>query len=472
MTRLLAIARNAFTETIRQPVFLVIILLTFVVLVLDIPLSGWTMGAGRAEYVETDQKMLVNMGLSTLLLAGLFISAFSAAGVVNREIENRTVLTVISKPVHRATLVAGKFLGVAAALVVAYYLCSLAFLLTVRHGVVSTASTPIDVPVIVLGGVAVAVAVIAAALLNYFFGWNFIASAVACASILLSVAVGAITVIGKAWELQRFGHGLSPQVLVALLIGLLCVLVFAAIAIAASTRMGWFMTLTVCLALFVVGSASRPLLLGWAEGNLAARGLYRIWPNFWYFYAIDSLMKQQPIPLSYVGMTAAYAGCQIVAFLAIGMALFQRRELETSSGGGPLGVSMLAGLGRIGAVAAAFAGAVVVANLRSPIQIATGAGMIAMGVFGWFYWGWFGRGLKWTWYATLASIVAEVAGFVTVVVLVLLAGGPRPWYGAIPYCVGIGLCLIVLGVLVLPVTRHHFGFAGGKRRPGLLAVRD
>ncbi|HET6429086.1 MAG TPA: ABC transporter permease [Phycisphaerae bacterium] len=472
MIRLLAIARNAFTETIRQPVYLVIILLTFVVLVLDIPLSVWTMGAGRADYLRTDQQMLVNMGLSTLLLAGLFISAFSAAGVVNREIENRTVLTVISKPVHRATLVAGKFLGVAASLAVAYYVCSLAFLLTVRHGVVSTASTPIDVPVIVLGAVALLGAVIGAGLLNYFFGWNFAASAVACSCLLLSAAVGAITVIGKEWQLQPFGLGLSLDLVVALLIGLLCVLVFAAVAIAASTRLGWFMTLTVCLGLFVVGSASRPLLLGWAEGNLAARGLYRVWPNFWYFFAIDSLMKEKAIPLSYVGLTAAYAGCQIVAFLGIGMALFQRRELEAASGGGPLGVSILAGLGRIGAVVGAFAGAVVVANFRGPLEIAAGGGLIAAGVLGWFYWGWFGRGLKWAWYTTAALIVLAAAGCVSRLVQVVGEGGPRPWFRAIPWCVGIGLCLVLLGVLFLPVTRHHFGFGGGKRRPGMLAVSN
>ena len=140
MTRLLAIARNAFVETIRQPIFGVLILLTFLVLVLDVPLSSWTMGRGQAEYRSTDQQMLLSLGLSQLLISGLWISAFSAAGVLSREIEDRTVLTVVSKPVPRAVLVLGKYVGVAAALIAAYYLCSLAFLMTVRHGVMPTAS--------------------------------------------------------------------------------------------------------------------------------------------------------------------------------------------------------------------------------------------------------------------------------------------------------------------------------------------
>ena len=107
MTGLLAIARNAFVEMVRQPIYGVLIFLTFVVLVLDLPLSSWTMGDELAQYQRTDQKMLVNMGLSTLLLSGLFVSAFGAAGVVSREIRDRTILTVVAKPVPRAVVVLG-----------------------------------------------------------------------------------------------------------------------------------------------------------------------------------------------------------------------------------------------------------------------------------------------------------------------------------------------------------------------------
>ena len=50
MIRLLAISRNAFVEAIRQPVYGVLILVTFMVLVLDLPLSTYTMGTGVADY--------------------------------------------------------------------------------------------------------------------------------------------------------------------------------------------------------------------------------------------------------------------------------------------------------------------------------------------------------------------------------------------------------------------------------------
>ena len=76
MTQLLAIARNAFVEAVRQPVFGVIILLTLAFLVLIVPLSSWTMGGVVAAYKETDQQLLVNLAMSTLLISGLITSSF------------------------------------------------------------------------------------------------------------------------------------------------------------------------------------------------------------------------------------------------------------------------------------------------------------------------------------------------------------------------------------------------------------
>ncbi|NLW85431.1 MAG: ABC transporter permease subunit, partial [Planctomycetes bacterium] len=158
----LAIARNTFLQTIRQPIYGILILVTFTILVLAVPLAGWTMGESGGDYHDTDQKMLENLGLSTLLVGGLFIAAFSASSVLAREIEDHTALTVISKPISRPVFVLGKFSGVAAAVALAYYLCSLVFLMTIRHRVMPAASDPYDIPVIVLGVSAFVLAIVVA----------------------------------------------------------------------------------------------------------------------------------------------------------------------------------------------------------------------------------------------------------------------------------------------------------------------
>ena len=81
MTRLFAIARNAFVETIRQPIYGVLILVTIAVLVLDTFMSsGYTMGRGSGEYAATDQQMMINLGLSTLLVSGALIVLLAVRG--------------------------------------------------------------------------------------------------------------------------------------------------------------------------------------------------------------------------------------------------------------------------------------------------------------------------------------------------------------------------------------------------------
>ena len=60
---LLAIARNAFLESIRQPIFAVLLIVGILAMVLNVNLAAFTL--------EDDNKLLIDLGLSTLFLAGL-----------------------------------------------------------------------------------------------------------------------------------------------------------------------------------------------------------------------------------------------------------------------------------------------------------------------------------------------------------------------------------------------------------------
>ncbi|NQW49042.1 MAG: ABC transporter permease, partial [Planctomycetes bacterium] len=88
---LFTIARNAFLESIRQPVQAVLICAALLALVLNLNVAGYTL--------EDDNKLLIDLGLSTLFLSGILMAAFTATSVLSREIENKTLLTVVSKPV-------------------------------------------------------------------------------------------------------------------------------------------------------------------------------------------------------------------------------------------------------------------------------------------------------------------------------------------------------------------------------------
>ena len=96
----LAIARNAFREAVRDRVLYNLVL--FVML-----LTGAAIFIGELSGGQ-ERKIIVDLGLSTMLLFGIFISIFVGVGLVYKEIERRTVYAIFSKPVGRGEFLIGK----------------------------------------------------------------------------------------------------------------------------------------------------------------------------------------------------------------------------------------------------------------------------------------------------------------------------------------------------------------------------
>jgi hypothetical protein len=329
--------------------------------------------------------------------------------------------------------------------------------MTVRHGVVSAASDPIDWPVIVYGFGAMAMALAAGLFFNYVFSWPFASTTIVASAGLLTAAGLAIAATGKDWHMaMRFGAGIDPQILLAMGMLLMAVLVFAAVAVAASTRLGQLMTLLVCLAMLVVGSVG-DYLFGRHQDVLAARLLHAVFPNLTYLYGADAIMQGRAIPLEYAGWAVLYAVCEIVAILGIGVILFQTRELDSrgDASSSPRLVTALATLGRTAAVV--LAALVFILPPRYPLASAlgVGAGLAVLAAGLWILWGLFGRGAKWTWFFVLACFVlAGIGGGV----LLVLPEERRPLsLGAPVLLAGAIAAAAIVGLLLLPKTRYHFG---------------
>jgi ABC-2 type transport system permease protein len=322
-TKFLAIARNTFTETIRQPVYGLILLVIAGMLYFCIALAAFTM--------DDDNKLLREFGLSTLLMGGLFLAAFSASGILAGEIENKTVLTVISKPIGRAVFILGKFMGLVAALTAAFYLSTIVLLLLVRHGVMQESSKPYDLPVILFGLGGVLLALLIAGFCNYFYGMNFGSTAVLLAVVTMTIALVLVCLINVKWEIQPFGKGvLLPSLLGGVALVFMVVLMITAVAVAASTRLGQVMNLLVCLIVLMLGLTSDYLFGASAQGaggSRLAAALYRVIPNTGLFWAGDAVSAKLTFSWGYLGMAAAYAGLYTLAALLVGMALFHRREV-------------------------------------------------------------------------------------------------------------------------------------------------
>jgi len=459
MTGFWPICRNTFAQTIRQPIYLVVILATFAVLVLDVPLSTWTMSVSTSDHA-TDQKMLENLGLSTLLVCGLLVAAFSASAALSREIEDKTALTVISKPVSRMTFVLGKFGGVAAAVTVAFYLCGLVFLMTVRHGVMPTVNDPYDWPVIVLGCAALGATIVTAMSGNLMFGWPFTSASVLGGLIAFSAALGLITVIGKGWQIVPFGQDISPQLLVGMALMFMAVMILVAVAVAAGTRLGQIMTLLVCVAVFFIGSMHPYLFERWAQKVLAARLMGWIAPKLTYFYPLDALSMDKHIPLSFLGQAAAYCGIYVAAVLAVGVGLFSRRQLEAqaSSGTIPAAVSLLAWAGRACALAAGIAAGVLLSlrGFRTVSGFLQAAGLLTGCVLSWILWGCVGRGARWSYWIVLIITATTLAAGTAAMLVPQRIQPLLPIRNPALITAGAAAAGAILLIFLLPKTRHHF----------------
>lgn len=108
--RIVTIANNTFREAVRDRVlynlvFFVLILTAAAVFIGE--LSG-----------GQERKIIVDLGLSAMLLFGVFIAIFVGVGLVYKEIERRTVYAIFSKPVGRGEFLVGKYLGLCLTLLV------------------------------------------------------------------------------------------------------------------------------------------------------------------------------------------------------------------------------------------------------------------------------------------------------------------------------------------------------------------
>ena len=105
-----AIARNAFREAVRDRVLYNLVL--FVLLLTAGAIFLGELSAGQ------ETKIIIDLGLSAMLLFGVFIAIFVGVGLVYKEIERRTLYAILSKPIGRGQFLLGKYLGLCLTLLV------------------------------------------------------------------------------------------------------------------------------------------------------------------------------------------------------------------------------------------------------------------------------------------------------------------------------------------------------------------
>jgi Cu-processing system permease protein len=101
--RIWAIALNTYREAVRQKILYTLVFFCIVLILFSFLLGQLSLGA--------DTKVIKDMGLASVMVFGSLISIFMGIGLVFKEIERRTIYTILSKPVSRTEFIVGKFVG-------------------------------------------------------------------------------------------------------------------------------------------------------------------------------------------------------------------------------------------------------------------------------------------------------------------------------------------------------------------------
>jgi len=103
MHRIWAIVENTFKESLRQRILMLLIIFSVLVIVVSVFLEPFALGEAP--------KILRDFGIAAASLFGVLIVIIIGSTLIHKDIEKRTIYTVITKPVKRSEIIIGKFLG-------------------------------------------------------------------------------------------------------------------------------------------------------------------------------------------------------------------------------------------------------------------------------------------------------------------------------------------------------------------------
>ena len=103
MTPILSIALNTFREAVRNRIF-------FSLIFFAIALLGIVLALSSASLNE-EVRLMTDVGLFLCSTAAVFIAIFTGVNLVYKELERKTIYTIMSKPISRSQFIFGKYLG-------------------------------------------------------------------------------------------------------------------------------------------------------------------------------------------------------------------------------------------------------------------------------------------------------------------------------------------------------------------------
>ena len=270
MPRLFAVALSTYKSEIAQPLFALIITVGIIALIGFVWIPYNTFGE--------DIKMLKDAGLTLILILSIILALWSASTSVADEIEGRTALTVLSKPLTRRSFVIGKFFGIVWLLALVYIIFGVVFIAAVSYKPIYDATeSSLGVP---------------------------------------------------EWQLCFIE---SIRVVPGLVLAFFEAIVIASLSIAISTRLPLMANMTICLAVYALGHLT-PLVVqsslsGFAIVEFFGKLIATVFPNLDHFNIQAAISAGVDVPFAYLGWAFCYCAIYSLIAMLLALVMFEDRDL-------------------------------------------------------------------------------------------------------------------------------------------------
>jgi ABC-type transport system involved in multi-copper enzyme maturation permease subunit len=268
MSAIRLVAYAVYRESVRDRVPLTIAGFGVLLVCMSYLISQMTAGQ--------DLKIIKDLGLAALNVLGMFIAIFIGIGLVAKEVERRSIYSLLSKPLTREQFLLGKFLGLIMTLAV-----------------------------------------------------NLGAMVMAYYAVLLYLDLGATATQRAVWP----APALDPRLMIAVVLIFGELMLVTALALFFSTFSTPLLSMVLTLALWLAGHFNTDLrqfeqVVDTPAAAWLARGVYYLLPNLAPFNVKAEVVHGVAVSTSHVLLTLAYAAVYTTVLLLASMAIFRRRDFK------------------------------------------------------------------------------------------------------------------------------------------------
>jgi ABC-type transport system involved in multi-copper enzyme maturation permease subunit len=262
------VALSVFRESVRDRVPYNLVLFAVLLIASSFLLGQLTAGQ--------DVKIIKDLGLAATGVFGLFIAIFIGIGLVSKEVDRRSIYSLLSKPVSRPQFIAGKYAGLVLTLAVNVAVMTLALYVVLGYMTLTESAE-----------------------------------------------------FKSAWD----APGMDPRLLIAIFLTFVELMLVTAVALFFSTFSTPLLSAALTLGLYIVGHFNTELrnfdqVVSSKPAAWLARALYHLLPDLSAFDVKTEVVHGLPVKAGYVLWTTGYGAAYIVALLLAATIIFSRRDFK------------------------------------------------------------------------------------------------------------------------------------------------